>query len=229
MSFVEFITQNMGHVLPILLAGTIGLAIIIERFFLLYAIYPPKDVESFYRELTQNITHGRLNEAVGLCDRQLRAPLCQVVKIGVSRAHLPEIVIEDGLRIATHQAQGLVQKRINYLATIANVSTLLGLFGTILGLIHSFEAVGHADAQQKSALLSAGISTAMNATLLGLGVAIPCMIAYSFLVNRSNQMTADIDDAALKTMDILKQRFYSTVDTPETTGNISPKDLGQNK
>jgi hypothetical protein len=123
-------------------------------------------------------------------------------------------MIEDGLRIATHEAQSLVQKRIGYLATIANVSTLLGLFGTILGLIHSFEAVGHADAQQKSALLSAGISTAMNATLLGLGVAIPCMIAYSFLVNRANQLTSQIEDASLKTMDLLKQRFYSTIDSP---------------
>jgi biopolymer transport protein ExbB/TolQ len=229
MSFFDFITQNLGHVLPILLAGAIGLAIILERFFLLYAIYPPKSVDTFYRNLSQEITHGKLNEAISLCDQQLKAPLCQVVKIGLARAHLPEVVIEDGLRIATHQAQGLVQKRIGYLATIANVSTLLGLFGTILGLIHSFEAVGHADPQQKSALLSAGISTAMNATLTGLGVAIPCMIAYSILVNRSNQLTTEIDDAALKTMDLLKQRFYSVLEPSETSASQNGAPLSQEK
>ncbi len=215
MSLFEFISQNWGHVLPIIIAGVIGLAIILERVFLLYAVYPARNSEIFYQSLTQQITGGKLHEAINLCDRQARVPLCQVVKTGLSRAHLPEIVIEDGLRIATHQAQGLVQKRIGYLATIANVSTLLGLFGTILGLIHSFEAVGHADAQQKSALLAAGISSAMNATLLGLGVAIPCMIAYSFLVNRSNQLTAEIEDASLKIMDLLKQRFYSALESDD--------------
>jgi hypothetical protein len=94
-------------------------------------------------------------------------------------------------------------------ATIANVATLLGLLGTIAGLIHSFEAVGHADAQQKAALLAAGISTAMNATMLGLGVAIPCMVAFSFLVNRQNQLIGDVDQSAVQILDILKQRYYA--------------------
>ncbi len=221
MSFIEFLTQNLGHVLPILIAGALGLAIILERCALLYSLYTLKNIDGFYKDLTQKITHGKMSEAIQRCDQESRVPLCQVVKSGLCRAHLPEVMIEDGLRIATHEAQSLVQKRIGYLATIANVSTLLGLFGTILGLIHSFEAVGHADAQQKSALLSAGISTAMNATLLGLGVAIPCMIAYSFLVNRANQLTSQIEDASLKTMDLLKQRFYSTVDSPTEDRKIA--------
>jgi biopolymer transport protein ExbB/TolQ len=96
------------------------------------------------------------------------------------------------------------------LATIANVATLLGLFGTIAGLVQSFEAVGHADAQQKSALLSAGIATAMNATMLGLGVAIPCMIAFSFLMNRSNRLVADLEESSVQITDALKQRFYAS-------------------
>jgi biopolymer transport protein ExbB len=94
-----------------------------------------------------------------------------------------------------------VQKRTVFLATIANVATLLGLFGTIAGLIQAFEAVGAADAQQKSALLAQGISTAMNATMLGLAVAIPCMIAFSFLMNRTNQLTGDIEQSAIRALD----------------------------
>jgi biopolymer transport protein ExbB/TolQ len=117
-------------------------------------------------------------------------------------------LIENGLQLATHEATAAIQKRTSFLATIANVATLLGLLGTIAGLIASFEAVGHADPQQKSALLAAGISTAMNATMMGLGVAIPCMVAFSFLMNSTNRLIGDIDQAAIRVMDILKQRYY---------------------
>ena len=77
-------------------------------------------------------------------------------------------------------------------------------------LVHQRQQhAGHADAQQKSALLAAGISTAMNATMLGLAVAIPCMVAFSFLMNRTNQLTSDIEQSAVRAMDILKQRYYA--------------------
>jgi biopolymer transport protein ExbB/TolQ len=107
------------------------------------------------------------------------------------------------------RATQAIQRRTQFLATIANVATLLGLFGTIAGLIASFQAVGSADAQQKAALLATGISTAMNATMLGLGVAIPCMVAFSFLMNRTNRLIAEVDQSAVQALDVLKQRFYS--------------------
>ena len=74
--------------------------------------------------------------------------------------------------------------------------------------------MGHADAQQKSALLSAGIATAMNATMMGLAVAIPAMVAFSILVNRSNQLIATMETSSIKTLDLLKQRFYAA-ENPE--------------
>jgi biopolymer transport protein ExbB/TolQ len=75
-------------------------------------------------------------------------------------------------------------------------------------LVQSFEAVGNANAQARSALLAAGISTAMNATMLGLGVAIPCMIAYSFLMNRTNKLNSELNRSAIRFLDILKQRYF---------------------
>src|SRR6185437_59782 len=143
------------------------------------------------------------------CDRYQEKPVAQVVKQGLLRAHQPETLVEHGLQIAIGEATQTVQKRTTFLATIANVATLLGLFGTIAGLIASFDAVGHADPQQKSALLAAGISTAMNATMMGLAVAIPCMVAFSFLMNRTTKLIVDIDSSAIRTLDILKQRYYS--------------------
>ena len=86
---------------------------------------------------------------------------------------------------------------------------MLGLLGTIIGLIQSFEAVGNASAQERAALLATGISTAMNATMMGLGLAIPCMLAFSYLMNRANRLNADLDQSAIRTLDLLKQRYFS--------------------
>jgi len=206
---MEFIRTSFWHVAPILLAGAFAAAIMVERFQALFLKYPISNAQDFFDKITDLVLRGKLPDAVALCDRYQTKPAARVVKQALLRAHQPESLIEHGLQIAVADAVKAIQKRTVFLATIANVATLLGLFGTIAGLIQSFEAVGHADAQQKSALLAAGISTAMNATMLGLAVAIPCMIAFSFLMNRTNQLTGDIEQSAVRSMDILKQRYYA--------------------
>jgi biopolymer transport protein ExbB len=208
-AMMEFIRTNFWHVMPILLAGAFATAIMIERFQALFMKYPIHNTQDFFDKLTDLVLRGKVPDAVALCDRHQQKPAARVVKQALLRAHQPESLIEHGLQIAVGEAVKSVQKRTVFLATIANVATLLGLFGTIAGLIQSFEAVGAADAQQKSALLAQGISTAMNATMLGLAVAIPCMIAFSFLMNRTNQLTGDIEQSAVRAMDMLKQRYYA--------------------
>ncbi len=199
---------NLIHFLPILIAGALALAIILERSRALFHIYPLKDAEGFFDRIRTLVAEGKLQEAVALCDRFPEKPQAKVAKSALLRAHQPEALIENGLELAVGEAMLGIQRRTSFLATLANVATLLGLFGTIAGLIHSFEAVGHADAQQKSALLAAGISSAMNATMMGLAVAIPCMIAFSFLINRTNQLVAQTEQAAIRSIDLLRQRFY---------------------
>ena len=208
-NFFEFIRSNFWHVFPILLAGTFATAIMIERTRALFQVYPIKNPEAFFEKLTELVIAGKLGEAIGLCDKYPLKPSAKVCKQALLRAHQPENLIENGIELAVGEATQAISKRTTFLATIANVATLLGLFGTIAGLINSFEAVGHADPQQKSALLAAGISTAMNATMMGLAVAIPCMVAFSFLINRTNRLIAEVDHAAIKTLDILKQRYYA--------------------
>lgn len=205
----ETIRTSFWHVLPIFIAATFALAIIAERVKALYSTYPVRDLEGFFDKLTDLVMGGKLAEAVALCDRYPAKPTAQVAKQALLRAHQPENLIENGLQLSVGQFTQSIQKRTAFLATIANVATLLGLFGTIAGLIHSFQAVGHADAQQKAALLASGISTAMNATMMGLAVAIPSMVAFSFLMSRTNQLIAETDHSAVRTLDILKQRYYS--------------------
>lgn len=201
--------NSFVHVLPILVAGVFALAIILERWRALFKIYPVPDQQKFFDKLQEMILKSKLGEAIVLCDRYPTKPVAQVIKQALLRSHQPESLIEHSLQIAVSEAAETIQRRTSFLATIANVATLLGLFGTIAGLIHSFEAVGHADPQQKAALLAAGISQAMNATLLGLGVAIPCMLAFSFLINRTNRLIAEVDQSAVRILDFLKQRYYA--------------------
>lgn len=207
-NIIEFLKDNFWHVAPILITGAFGLAIILERLNALLVVYPIQNTAGFMEKVRDHVMANRLAEAVALCEKYRSKPVARVVKQALLRAHQPESLIEDGLEIAVGEAHEQIQNRTPYIATIANVSTLLGLFGTIVGLIHSFEAVGSANAQQKAALLANGISTAMNATMMGLAVAIPSMIAFSFLMGRSNRLTAQIDQTAVKALDIIKQRYY---------------------
>jgi biopolymer transport protein ExbB len=207
--FFDFMRNNFLHVAPILIAAGFAVAIIVERSRALFKIYPIENTRDFFEKLTDLVISGKVAEAISHCDRYSEKPVAQVIKQGLLRAHQPETLIEHGLQIAVGEAAQTIQRRTSFLATIANVATLLGLFGTIAGLVSSFEAVGHADPQQKATLLAAGISTAMNATMMGLAVAIPCMVAYSFLMNKSNRLISEVDSSAIRTMDILKQRYYS--------------------
>lgn len=219
MNFLSFLQEHLSHALPVLIAGAFGLAIILERVRALYMAYPLHESKAFFEKIQELVLAGRINEAQAACDNAGAKPVPQVVKAGLSRAHLPAEAIEQGLQLKVSEWTHIVQKRTGFLATIANVATLLGLFGTIAGLIFSFEAVGHADPQQKSALLSSGIATAMNATMLGLGVAIPCMIAFALLTNRTNRMLGEMEEAATRTLDVLKLRYYAADLDQHTQGD----------
>lgn len=206
----DFVKNNFVHVAPILVCTGFAVAIMFERGITLYFRYSMSGQSQFFEKVRQLVLSGRIAEAVAFCDRYPSQPVARVVKEGLMRTQLPEEVIQHGLEITVSELQQLVQKRTPFLATIANVATLLGLFGTILGLIHSFEAIGSASAQQRSALLAAGISTAMNATMMGLAVAIPCMVIFSVFAAKTNRINAEIEQAATRMLDIIKQYFYSS-------------------
>jgi biopolymer transport protein ExbB/TolQ len=131
-----------------------------------------------------------------------------VVKAGLLRASRDNRQIQAAIEIVAHEAIGAVRKRIAYLAMIANVATLFGLLGTIMGLIKSFGAVANVDAATKSVMLADGISTSMNATASGLAVAIPTMIAFSVLQSKANRLMEDIEGSAMVTLDLLGVRLY---------------------
>lgn len=206
---INFMLHNLDHLAPILLLAAMGTAIIFERLRSLFVVYPLHGATAFFERVRYLVMADRVSEAIALCDRLGSKPVSTIVKEGLMRAHQPEEILEHGLEICAGEQVDRVKARTGYLSMIANVATLLGLIGTILGLIQSFEAVGSANAQARSALLAQGISVAMNHTLWGLSVAVPCMVFYSFLMNRTNRLKAELDRSVVRTLDILKQRYVA--------------------
>lgn len=213
--FLSFIKDNWLHVLPNLILGVIGAAIMAERWKALVVTYPLKNMNGFFDQLRDMIMSDRVSEAMSLCDRYRVKPSAHVVKEGLMRANQPETIIEDGLSLAVTEMSQKITRNTSFLGTIANVSVLVGLFGTIIGLIQTFGAMGgDIKPQEKAARLAAGISTAMWSTIIGLGIAISCMVAFSFLMNRTNRLIAELDHSAIRVLDLIKQRFYSAeIDT----------------
>jgi biopolymer transport protein ExbB len=222
-NFFEFLQGNFFHVAPIFLVGCFAIAITFDRVSTIVFKYPLSHTKAFFDKTRDLVMSDRIGEAISFCDNYKHKLVAQIVREALLRAHEPEVMIEDGLELAISDATLKVSKRTPFLATIANVATLLGLFGTIVGLIHSFEAVGSVSAQQRAALLSAGISTAMNSTMLGLGVAIPCMVAYSYLMNHTNRLIIEMDQAAVKILDLIRHRHYSAeVEVTRQTHSSGP-------
>lgn len=204
----EFIFTHPAHALPIVACFIAAVAIVIDRYRRLVKVFPLHGRAQFIKRIRDLVVGDKVQEAIALCDQYPDKPTAQIVKEGLLRAHLPEEMITDGLNLAVGNWGERIMSRTGFLSMLANVVTLLGLFGTVAGLIQSFEAVAFADPQQKSTLLSQGISTAMNATMMGLGVAIPCMVAFSYLMNKSNNLMGELDQDVLETVDIIRQRAY---------------------
>lgn len=209
MGLIAFVSQHLWHVAPILAAGAFALVVILDRFQALVNDYPFKFTEPFFEKIRFMVMGDRIPEAIAFCDQLAHKPVVRVIREALLRAHQPEAILEHGLEIAVAEATRKIQARTPLLATVANVATLLGLVGTIIGLIQAFELLGAAGAQERSALLSKGVGTAMNATLLGLAVAVPSLVAYGFLTNRANALLAEVDLIAVRMLDLLKQRLYA--------------------
>ncbi len=176
----------------ILFALVLGITIIVER--LLYIRFRNRiDTETFVNRLIEFIKQGNIGKAIEYCNIS-SAALPSIAKAGLKEMPGSPNDIQNALELSAMVEIPKIERRTNYLNMIANVATLLGLLGTILGLISSFAAVAHADAADKAALLSSGISMAMSTTAFGLITAIPCLIGYSFLVEQTNHVIDEINE-----------------------------------
>lgn len=181
-------------------------AVMAERVIFFYLVCGRKG-NLLLSQVAGLLNSDKSREAGELLSRG-RAPLQVLFRTALERFNsgLPIDEIREGVEEAAIQQVPRLSQRLNYLSLFANIATLLGLLGTITGLQLSFSSLATVDAAKKAALLATGISQAMITTAFGLIVAVPCMIAYTFLVNKQNQLTKDLDEAVVKFLNYLKKK-----------------------
>ncbi len=202
MTFINFMNDS-GVVGWIILAVGIGSLVLVgERVKTLFFHYG-MNVDEFMNRIQTLVIGKKLDEALVLCSQMESKPLARAFKTILEKADRDDETIFQSHDIAMSETIPHYTRRLHYLSMLANVATLLGLLGTIHGLILSFEAVAQADPAAKQHLLANGISVSMYTTALGLAVAIPAMVFYSFLVARQNQLIEQTTEKCSKLTELL--------------------------
>jgi len=189
---IAFYRDGGGWMHAILLTMVVSMAIVIERF--IFINFKNRiDTSSFVNKILELLQKGSVTSAVELCSVS-KAALPRITKAGLEEFGKSPDDIQQAMELAAMNEIPKIEKRTNYLSLLANIATLLGLLGTIFGLIDSFKAVTAAEASQKAALLAQGIAVAMNTTAFGLVVAIPTLVVYSMLNERSTAIINEINE-----------------------------------
>lgn len=202
MEIVKLFQAGGTFMYPILFVLAIGLAISIERFIYLSKVQ--RATNSLWSELVPMLKALDFQRALKLTS-SIKTPIANVLNYGFSRHNdgksreMIEAAMEEGVM---DELPKLTQ-RTHYLATFANIATLLGLLGTIIGLIQAFTAVAQADPAEKADLLSASISVAMNTTAFGLIAAIPLLLCHSYLVTKTAHLVDSIEKSSLKALNLM--------------------------
>lgn len=187
---------------PIAIILVVGLALAIERWVFLSSA-KSSNRKAFDRILP--LLRKKDYAAVIELARTTKAPVGRIVASGVARMQQTprrdeiEYAMEEGVMEAVPR----LEKRTSYLATLANISTLLGLLGTIMGLIAAFTAVANAEPAEKASLLSQSISLAMNTTAFGLMSAIPLLLLHAMLVEKTTEIVDSLEMAGTKCLNMM--------------------------
>ena len=211
-SIVNFFQDGGVFMYPIVIVFAFGAAIAVERW--VYLTRATISSKSLWNQLTPYIRARKFNEAVGLASKS-KAAIATVISYGLKRSVTANRRddIEKAMEESLMEVMPRLEKRTHYLATFANMATLLGLLGTIIGLINAFTAVSGANPAEKADLLSASISVAMNTTAFGLMVAIPLLLVHTLLQTKTTELVDSLEMASVK--------FLNTVFETRPDGNAA--------
>ena len=198
----EMILAGRYMMIPITLASLVGLAVIIERIFVLrhnHVVLPE------IAEAVETLSASQdLKVAYAICERR-PGPFSNIVTAGLDHADTNWTIIRDVLQETGRQEATRLTRRLGVLETVAAVSPLLGLLGTVLGMIRVFGTISSAGLGNPETL-SAGISEAMVTTAAGLIIGIPALVAYNWLNGRADRIIFDLEFYSSKVLDTLRRR-----------------------
>lgn len=205
MELVKFFQTGGTFMYPILLVLALGLAIAIERF--LFITQTQSKTRKIWSQIVPMLKAQDYERALKLTETA-KTPLAVMLNYGFARksTNASREVIESAMEEGMMEVLPDLEERTHYLATFANIATLLGLLGTIIGLIQAFTAVAGADPAEKADLLSSSISVAMNTTAFGLVAAIPLILIHSYLVTKTARLVDNIEMAAVKCLNLISEK-----------------------
>ena len=201
-TIIRFFQTGGTFMYPILVVLALGIAIAIERYLKVTAAR--RESVKVWEEIRPMLEHGRFDEALAFTEGS-DTPISKLINLGLGR--LGSVRRRDDIEIAMEEGMmeiiPLLEKRTPYLALFANIATLLGLLGTIMGLIEAFTAVSAANPAEKADLLSASISVAMNTTAFGLMVGIPLLLLHAVLSSKTSEIVDSLEMASVKVLNLI--------------------------
>jgi biopolymer transport protein ExbB len=210
-SIVSFFSTGGMFMYPILIVFAFGVAIAVERFVTLTLVTNKN--QQAWEKVQPLLDNGEFDEAHEVTSGD-ESTISQVLNMGLSlqgavrRREDIEIAMEESMM----QIVPRLEKRTPYVALASSIATLLGLLGTIMGLIQAFTAVANANPAEKADLLSASISVAMNTTAFGLMVAIPLLIVHAILTSKTGDIVDSLEMATVKALNVFSRRAKRAVE-----------------
>lgn len=215
----DYITKGGPLVVVLLMLSIMVFTYIFERIFSLRKAQGKGSLTKFLKDVEDNLNNGDINAAVEICNRQ-KGSMANVIRNGLEKyqevlkdSHIAAekymTEVQRAIEEATMLETPLLEKNLIVLSTIASISTMIGLLGTVIGMIRAFNALAHAGAPD-AIQLSVGISEALINTAGGLIAAISGIIAYNYFVNKVDGFTYMIDEATSSIIAILNARKFES-------------------
>lgn len=233
-SVIAFFQKGGAFMYPILIVAALGVAVAVERYIRL--IYERHTNRAMWDKLQPVLASGDFDRARNLV-KEDNSSVSKLLSMGLARQGTVrrrediEIAMEESLMEIIPQ----LEKRTPYVALFSNIATLLGLLGTIMGLIEAFTAVANANPAEKADLLSASISVAMNTTAFGLMTGIPLLIVHAFLNSLTGEIVDSLEMVSVKALNYIssstRRRYQvemSSIESSENQQNKSEKTSDDN-
>ena len=210
-SIIEFFVTGGPFMYPILIVFAVGAAIAIERYITLSLVTLKN--RNAWTKVQPALLNGDFDEAREMANSD-DSTISQLLGMGLARQGA--VRRRDDIEIAMEESMMEIipqlEKRTPYVALASSIATLLGLLGTIMGLISAFTAVANANPAEKADLLSASISVAMNTTAFGLIVAIPLLITSSVLTAKTGEIIDSLEMASVKALNVISSKARRQVE-----------------
>ena len=204
-TIVRFFQGGGEFMYPIAIVLVFGVAIALERWIVLSRVAAKN--RSLWNEIVPMLSQGNFRQVVQITSRSDSA-IGQILNYGLARiqAARRRDDIEKAMEESLMEVVPKLEKRTHYLATFANLATLLGLLGTVIGLINAFAAVATVNPAEKANLLSASISVAMNCTAFGLMTAVPLLFIHAWLQTKTTELVDSLEMASVKFLNAITER-----------------------